>query len=48
MIFIKKECVVCHNIKKFVEGTLRDIESTCGDCWDWEERPPTQNFEDLQ
>lgn len=40
MILIKKECSKCGNIKKFVQGTPRDKEATCGDCWDWTARPP--------
>ena len=39
MIFIKKICEKCGNMRKFVKDTLRDKESICGNCWDWNAKP---------
>tara|TARA_Y100000310_G_scaffold74542_1_gene70762 strand:- start:632 stop:793 length:162 start_codon:yes stop_codon:yes gene_type:complete len=40
MILIEKVCGQCKNIRKFVKYSPRDRENTCGECWDWEARPP--------
>ncbi len=31
----EKECLVCHNKRKFIAGTERDRQSVCGNCWVW-------------
>ena len=32
---ITKKCVKCKQQRRFVKGKLREIESICGNCWDW-------------
>jgi hypothetical protein len=36
MIFIKKKCKICGQERKFIEGTDRDKENICGNCWNWD------------
>jgi len=31
----KKRCRSCQNIRSFQEGTNRDKQSICGNCWVW-------------
>ena len=33
-------CSVCKQKRKFVQHTPRHKELVCGNCWDWEKRPP--------
>lgn len=35
-MFIKKECIRCGRIMKFLTGTPREKESICGECWNWD------------
>lgn len=36
MEFVVKECIKCKLQRKFLKGSLRDIKSICGNCWNWE------------
>ena len=36
---IKKKCIKCGNLRKFLIGTRRDKENICGECWDWKNEP---------
>jgi len=39
MEFVKKRCLACGRIRKFVAGSERDKRSVCGECWDWVKHP---------
>jgi len=38
MIFVKKECVKCNIVRKFLKDSARDKADICGNCWRWEEK----------
>jgi RNase P subunit RPR2 len=35
LVFVDKICRKCGKERRFAEGSLRDKESICGNCWDW-------------
>ena len=37
--FYKKRCRVCHHMRTFMSGTERDVQSICGNCWNWQAIP---------
>jgi len=39
MIFIKKKCKKCGEIRKFLKDSDRDKAGICGECWDWANDP---------
>jgi len=46
MEFVKKNCKVCHNERKFLVDSQRDKQSICGNCWNWAAEPKLRDFSD--
>ncbi len=40
MIFLVIKCRKCGLMRKVIQGTPREIERVCGNCWDWQKFPP--------
>jgi hypothetical protein len=34
--FLVKKCRVCGKERKFQQGTDRDLQNICGECWVWD------------